>query len=62
MSILSKIFTKNTRLIKVLQADVSGLRKAGGAILSLYIKEINVLTKEKLTAIRRMGNILKRYD
>ena len=58
MSILTRLCTKNTRLIKGLRADVSGLRKASSAILSLYIKEIDVLTKEKLHAIRRMRAVL----
>lgn len=53
------VFTRKTRLIRVLQSRISGLRKAGGALLALYIKEIDVLTKEKLTAIRRMRHMLR---
>lgn len=49
-------------VIKGLQADISGLRKASDAVLSLYIKEIDVLTKEKLIAIRRMRAILTGHE
>ena len=52
----------NANIIKGLQADIRGFCKASDAILSLYIKEIDVLTKEKLTAIRRMRAILTTHE
>lgn len=64
MKVMDDFIARVTRVnvIAGLNSEIRGLRKAGDALLGLYIKDIDVLTKEKLVAIRRMRNILKRYD
>jgi len=50
--------TKMWEKINQQRGDLKGLRKASSALLGMYIKEIDVLTPEKLRAIRRVRSLL----
>lgn len=44
----------NQGLLNKLFGKLRGLRRAADLILALYIKEIDILTPEKLAAVRRL--------
>jgi len=41
-----------------MSAHDKGLRKSGDVLLRMFIKEIDILTPDKLRAIRRMRSLL----
>lgn len=46
------------KTIKTQKGQLTGLRKGSSEMLAMYIKEIDILTPEKLRVIRRVRNSL----
>jgi len=54
-----KLLTRDMwKKIKHQEGDLKGLRKASSSMMGMFIKEIDVLTPEKLRAVRRVRSLL----